>query len=121
MYKNYNHNKYIEENKRVTNKFPIGTWLSTSYHEYPVLVTKSNYNTYNKYLFPEYAELWKPEKGDWVWVTSYGSNLLLEKFLYMSGKYFRTVDQNNIQSEWKWCEPFIKSLPTPYKDLKGLE
>ena len=71
------------------------------------------YTEFNKCLLTQLI-LWAPVKDEWCWFYDIKSvkSAALAQFKEMNNEYFMSITDTS----WKYCEPFLNSLPSYLKD-----
>ena len=103
-------------------KFKVGDFVRctcTTSDSSPLRITKfvqGNYHVANSNLsFLEHEfEPWTPVKNEWCWFYDIKSvkSAALAQFKEMNNEYFMSITDTS----WKYCEPFLNSLPSYLKD-----
>jgi hypothetical protein len=73
-------------------------------------------NNYKQYA-PSYLELWQPKHGEWCWFkTNIDSNVVFGKFVEKLDERYYASNHCSRSDYFKYCEPFIDTLPTFIKE-----
>ena len=118
-FSNYLHNYRIKPDEL---KFKVGDFVRYI-HSTPAKALEINNINGNRYYFTNSEmsclehelEPWTPVKNEWCWFyDNPNSNKYcnLSQFGEFNVRYFKT----NCGTSWKFCEPFLNSLPSYLKD-----
>lgn len=102
-------------------KFKVGDFVRYVYST-PARALEINNINGNRYYFTNSEmscmkhelELWTPVKGEWCWFYDSKSSKFaaLAQFKEINNDYFMSITD----ASWKYCEPFLNSLPSYLKD-----
>ena len=100
-------------------KFKVGDFVKFTdiSNKHPQQIIKIEdevaYTEFNKCLLTQLI-LWTPVKNEWCWFYDIKSvkSAALAQFKEMNNEYFMSITDTS----WKYCEPFLNSLPSYLKD-----
>ena len=102
-------------------KFKVGDFVRYV-HSTPAKALEINNINGNRYYFTNSEmscvehelEPWTPVKGEWCWFydSKSGKFAALAQFKEINNDYFISITD----ASWKYCEPFLNSLPSYLKD-----